>query len=113
MSEAPDDDKYDKEHLAIWSKAGLTSVVLKPLTYNQAYALRAQLYRLRKRLIKDRHAVATAAKEGTIKFFPERDTKGNDYFVLMVHPKNMGLESAYINAGIIGVDSEEEEPPPL
>lgn len=86
-------------------------VHLKPLTFNQAYALRAQLYRLRKKLIKEGHEVAANAREATIKLYTEKSAE-QEYFVLTVHPKSMGFEAAFAAAGIEG-SSDEEEPPPL
>lgn len=98
------DTTYDEKHVEVWRQGGLRPVKLEPLTFQAAMALRAKLYRLRKRLIKDKHEAANLAVLATIKFFPI----DNGNFALMVHPSNMEYDQAFNRAGI-----KSDDPPDL
>lgn len=84
-------------------QGALRPVKITPLDYTQAYSLRMKLYRTRKKLILMEHDLKSAAQNVTIRMLPE-----GPHFTVIVQPKDLGFEQAFLNAGLI--DSKDEPP---
>lgn len=97
----------DEKLLEVIRRGAISRVVLQPLTYADAVALRMKLYRLKEALSRNKHPVAGDARLITIKLKP---LEGGNSFMVLVHPKDWGLEAAFANAGIT---KPNEDPPDL
>lgn len=96
----------DPKLLEIIRRGAISPVRLQPLTYENAVSLRMRLYRLKRRLTETSHEAAPLCELITIRMFPSPKNPAN--FELLVCPRSMGFEAAFLNAGITT-----EEPPPL
>jgi len=99
---------YDAEHLEILKRGALNPVRLSPLSYSDAISLRMKLYRLRKKVIRNKHEAASLVEHITTKFYPLPSDPSK--FELMVCPRNMEFKEVFKAAGITGLD---DDPPPL
>lgn len=101
-------EEHDAKHLEAWRQGGLNPIILSPFEWSAAIALRSKLYRLRKKLEREKHPVFEQAKLATIKLYPTTTKEGKTIFNLMIAPTNMEFDQAFANAGI-----KADEPPPL
>lgn len=92
----PTPPTLDEKHLEIIKRGAISTVVLQPLDYNAAVALRMRLYRTKTTLISTAHELATCAKLITIRLRPGKAGAWS----LIVEPKDKGFETAYSNANI-------------
>lgn len=98
----------DEKLLEVIRRGAISRVVLQPLSYADAVALRMKLYRLKDKLTKHQHPANAEGKLVTVKLKPQETPPGS--FAVIVHPKDWGLELAFANAGIT---KPSDEPPSL
>ena len=95
---------YDEKQLEIIKRGAISSVVLQPLTHDDAIAYRMRLYRTKDNLIHHQHELAACAKLITI-----RVKRTKSAWALIIEPRDKGFEQAFLNAGI----TAGSEPPDL
>lgn len=98
---------FDEKHLEIIKRGAISTIILQPLTHDDAVALRMRLYRTKTTLIQTQHELAICAKLITIRIRPGKAGAWS----LIVEPKDKGFETAYSNANL--ATRSEDDPPDL
>lgn len=100
---------HDEKLLETFRRGALAQVVLSPLTYNSAHALRMRLYRLKRTLAQEAHADSASAQLTIIKL----KQLGNDQWAIIVQPSDWDYEQAFATAGISTATAPANDPPDL
>ena len=98
---------YDPKILEVIQRGSLSVVTLRPLTKDNAQALRMKIYRHKDHLLMaTTHSLHEAAKLIVVKIH----RLSHHEWAIIVQPKDIGFEAAFANAGIATSD---DEPPSL